>query len=257
MFGRRNPDQPLDPQQPPQQPESDLDLDMLDDLPDIPAREEPRARQAEEPPLTDLPPDPAWHSATPSILGPSVTRLLQEAEAAHQRPAEPPSSASSGQGAAPSSAVTQQLSPVPPAQPPLVPSMQPTPINGAPAQVAARPRTIAESVIGPDDFFDGRYRSERGVRIQGNARGSIESRQYIFVEAGAQVEADLSAEDITVSGDFKGKIICRRKLEVTNTGKIAGQVQTALLVVQEGGALDGELHMRDQELAGDADTRVG
>ncbi len=99
-------------------------------------------------------------------------------------------------------------------------------------------------MIGPDDFFDGRYRSERGVRIQGNARGSIESRQYIFVEGGAQVEADLSAEDITISGDFKGKISCRRRLEVTDTGKIQGQVQTALLIVQEGGALDGELHMR-------------
>ena len=108
-------------------------------------------------------------------------------------------------------------------------------------------------MIGPDDFFDGRYRSERGVRIQGNARGSIESRQYIFVEGGAQVEADLSAEDITISGDFKGKISCRRRLEVTGTGKIQGQVQTALLVVQEGGALDGELHMRvDQaEAAGE------
>ena len=121
---------------------------------------------------------------------------------------------------------------------PAVPADQPA------AEPAARARPIAESVIGPDDFFDGRYRSERGVRIQGNARGSIESRQYIFVEGGAQVEADLSAEDITISGDFKGKISCRRRLEVTGTGKIQGQVQTALLVVQEGGAIDGELHMR-------------
>ena len=63
----------------------------------------------------------------------------------------------------------------------------------------------------------------------------------------AQVEADLSAEDITISGDFKGKISCRRRLEVTSTGKIQGQVQTALLVVQEGGALDGELHMRGDQ----------
>jgi cytoskeletal protein CcmA (bactofilin family) len=102
-------------------------------------------------------------------------------------------------------------------------------------------------VIGPDDFFDGRYRSERGVRIQGNARGSIESRQYIFVEGGAEVEADLSAEEITVAGNFNGKIECRRKLEVTSTGKVQGQVTTTLLVVHEGGLIDGELHMRRDE----------
>jgi cytoskeletal protein CcmA (bactofilin family) len=112
---------------------------------------------------------------------------------------------------------------------------------------AARPRAISESVIGPDDFFDGHYRSERGVRIQGNARGSIESHQYIFVEDGAEVEADLSAEDITVAGSFKGKIECRRRLEITGSGKVHGQVQTVLLVVQEGGVIDGELHMREAD----------
>jgi cytoskeletal protein CcmA (bactofilin family) len=234
MFGRRNPDQPLDaPRQPPE--ESDLDLDMLGDLNMLPVEEptpekEPGAPPASEP--RDEPnfaPDPAWHAATPSILGPSVTRLLQEAEAANQRQ---------------SAAVTQQLTPIEPevAQPVVAPSL-----NGEALAPAARARAIAESVIGPDDFFDGRYRSERGVRIQGNARGSIESRQYIFVEAGAQVEADLSAEDITVSGDFRGKISCRRRLEVTSSGKIFGQVQTALLVVQEGGAIDGELPRRAGE----------
>ena len=116
----------------------------------------------------------------------------------------------------------------------------------------------SESVIGPDDFFDGRYRSERGVRIQGNARGSIESRQYIFVESGADVEADLSAEDITVAGRFNGKIECRRKLEVTGTGRVQGHVATALLVVHEGGLVDGQLQMqKDAELAESADDKNG
>ena len=62
------------------------------------------------------------------------------------------------------------------------------------------------------------------------------------VEAG--IEADLSAEDITVAGSFNGKIECRRKLEITGTGKVQGQVTTALLVVHEGGLIDGELHMQ-------------
>lgn len=280
MFGHRNGDRPLDSQPQPSQ-DSDLDLDIFDELPDSPEPEQadravgqPDPTETEAP--ADLPlPDPSWHAATPAILGPSVTRLLQEAEAARQRPVaggqlpaglEP---AAPAQRPASTGSVTQQLSldqvapqpAVPPvlasaprvAEVPPPPAPQPRQPVVAPEEKvvpqAARPRTIAESVIGPDDFFDGRYRSERGVRIQGNARGSIESRQYIFVEAGAQVEADLSAEDITVSGDFRGKIVCRRRLEVTSSGKIQGQVQTSLLVVQEGGAVDGELHMRNPEQA--------
>jgi cytoskeletal protein CcmA (bactofilin family) len=252
MFGRRNPDRPLDLPSP-EQPEPDLNLDLLDDLPDIlgiedlkPAETETQAappREAAPPqpePSAVPPPDPAWRASAPSILGPSVTRLLNaQPEAPHEPPTEE---------AVPR---TDLITPPPRTPAPPVYQTTPLPAQPAPAQAAVaaatRARAVAESVIGPDDFFDGRYRSERGVRIQGNARGSIESRQYIFVEAGAQVEADLSAEDITVSGDFKGKITCRRRLEVTSTGKIGGQVQTALLVVQEGGALDGELHMRGEQ----------
>jgi cytoskeletal protein CcmA (bactofilin family) len=133
---------------------------------------------------------------------------------------------------APSQAPRQEAPPAPAQEPIVATQAQP-----------ARTQQVSESVIGPDDFFDGRYRSERGVRIQGNARGSIESRQYIFVEGGAEVEADLSAEDITVAGSFNGKIECRRRLEITGTGKVQGQVTTALLVVDEGGLIDGELHM--------------
>jgi cytoskeletal protein CcmA (bactofilin family) len=251
MFGRRNPDRPHDLPLTDRQEIEDLNLDLLDDLPDIieaenakPAESAPADPVAQEQPAAPVA-EPTWQP-TPSIPGPSVTRVLQT------RPDTPPeveevprTDLSSPPPRTPAPPVFQVPSPAPVAAPPIA-ATPPTTATPAQTTSAARPaaRPIAESVIGPDDFFDGRYRSERGVRIQGNARGSIESRQYIFVEGGAQVEADLSAEDITISGDFKGKISCRRRLEVTSTGKIQGQVQTALLVVMEGGAIDGELHMR-------------
>ena len=221
MFGRRNPDQP--PAHMPQGPrEGDIDLDLLPDLPDI----SPPTREPAPPP--EAPPaDPAWYAGATAPYG----------------------------AAAPPQTVTQplpaQVEPPPPAAPPQPATV---PIAARGEAPSPRPKTASESVIGPDDFFDGRYRSERGVRIQGTARGSIESRQYIFVEGGAQVEADLVAEDITVAGTFSGKIECRRRLELTGTGKVQGHVQTALLVVHEGGMLDGELHMRG---TGDAPAQEG
>jgi cytoskeletal protein CcmA (bactofilin family) len=280
MFGRRNPDRPLDPPLPDRQETEDLNLDLLDDLPDIieaenatPAESAPAAPVAQEQPATEPrrteapATEPSWQPAS-SILGPSVTRMLQtRGDAPAEEESVPRTDLSSPPPRTPVPPVFQ-TPPAPAAQPTAVaapaaaapvattPLASAAPAPAAPASAAIAPaaaptrtpsRPIAESVIGPDDFFDGRYRSERGVRIQGNARGSIESRQYIFVEGGAQVEADLSAEDITISGDFKGKISCRRRLEVTGTGKIQGQVQTMLLVVHEGGALDGELHMRVEQ----------
>ena len=222
MFGRRNPDRPADNQTMPLK--SDLDLDMLDDLPDIlpDQPDEPATPPAAPAQADQSPDDPAWQAAAAAMLGPSVTQLLREAEAAPQQPPDDdavsspferapaittqfPSYSPAGQPNA-ETIIEAEPAPAAPAYPVTLPVLDEPVVPAAPAAAPNRARVVAESVIGPDDFFDGRYRSERGVRIQGNARGSIESRQYIYVEAGAQVEADLSAEEITIAGDFTGKI---------------------------------------------------
>lgn len=271
MFGRRTPDRPLD--QPAAPPKNEIDLGMLDDLPTIPPADPARATPTPPAPALDDP----WSAPTPAMLGPSVTQLLRAAEVAGQ-PAPPvaaPAPAITQQlpviDLSPAiESVHSQLwaaqevyadpfdTPVidAPQAPPTIsaelgiapeslwsPPATPAEPAAAPAPAAAPDRQVAESVIGPDDFFDGHYRSERGVRIQGAARGAIESRQYILVEAGAQVEAELAAEAITIAGAFTGKIACRGRLEIAATGTVQGSVETAMLVVHAGGSLDGELHM--------------
>ena len=107
-----------------------------------------------------------------------------------------------------------------------------------------------ESVIGPDDFFNGEYRSERGVRVQGRVEGSIESKGHILIEDQAQVIADLHAQDITVAGRYNGKVECRRRFEITPSGVVTGEINTDLLVVHEGGYFDGKLKMKDRATSG-------
>jgi cytoskeletal protein CcmA (bactofilin family) len=238
MFGRRNPDQSPTSKSPASsgQSENDIDLDLMPDLPPIPSLAPP------EPQLEPPPSDPAWHASAQPPAAPAWEAPAAPAAPAPVAPPPQPDAAA---------ATMVSIPPIPALRPTVPYGVTTPPTSGAATSSgtsAARSKSTSESVIGPDDFFDGRYRSERGVRIQGNARGSIESRQYIFVETGADVEADLSAEDITVAGSFNGKIECRRKLEIAGTGKVQGQVTTALLVVHEGGLVDGELHMRKDEV---------
>jgi len=246
MFGRRNPNAPTEPTSAnTSTSEGDIDLDLL---PELPAMLPPRRREpAPEPP----PSEPAWHaSATPPpperpVRTPGAPQPYDQGQGTSNAPSTQATNATSKPADDPV-IVTQTVPTAAPGGPTIT---LPRYTNSAPAEKPAlsRPKTTAESVIGPDDFFDGRYRSERGVRIQGHARGSIESRQYIYVESGADVEADLEAEDITVAGNFTGKIVCRRKLEIASTGKVHGQITTAVLIVQEGGLIDGELHMQDEQ----------
>lgn len=114
--------------------------------------------------------------------------------------------------------------------------------------------TGEESIIGPEDFFNGNYRSERGVRVQGRVEGAVESKGHILIEEQAQVSADMTAEDITVAGRFNGKVECRRRFEITPSGVVTGEINTDLLVVQEGGYFDGKLKMKDRSGTGRAPT---
>ncbi len=282
MFGRRNADA-LPVQRP---AESDVSLDDLPDLPDIlaapasPATSGPElapaqaerpslfrsAAPTEHPPVASVAPASTFPPTTPasatgvSAASPSATPASATGVSAASPSATPPPAPSSGLG---SLAGLTGTSPQPsglfggavPAAPAPAPTPAATPAvappsagarAGAPVAVVAAEARSTESVIGPDDFFDGTYRSERGVRIQGTAHGSIESRQSIYVEAGAQVEASLSAEEITVAGVCTGTIECRGRLEITGTGRIKCQVATARLIIREGGVLDGQIQMRGE-----------
>lgn len=115
--------------------------------------------------------------------------------------------------------------------------------NLTPAVPSSNMAEQQESVIGPDDFSSGSYKFAHGVRIQGRVEGSIESRGSILIEQDAQVNADISAAEIIVAGRYDGKAKCRARFRITATGMVTGEINTNILVVEEGGYFDGEFKM--------------
>lgn len=132
------------------------------------------------------------------------------------------------------------------------PTPTPTPPQPAaqqPMQQPAPPRSTMtrnddESLIAPEDTFEGQLRTTRGVRILGTVRGSIESSQYVHVEENAHVEADITAEEVVIAGEYTGNLTCRQRVEIRATGRVSGKIETAKLLLHEGGFFDGALHMQ-------------
>ena len=124
--------------------------------------------------------------------------------------------------------------------------------NGAePPRASSLPNIGGEeSVIGPDDFFSGSYSFARGVRIQGRVEGAIESRGHIVIEEQAQVTGDIVAREVTVAGRYDGRTVCRGRFRITPTGFVTGEINTNLLIIEEGGYFGGELRMKERVIAG-------
>jgi cytoskeletal protein CcmA (bactofilin family) len=110
------------------------------------------------------------------------------------------------------------------------------------------PQTTAEnqesiSVIDQYSNFDGTYNSTRDLRIEGQVKGTIECRGTLHIAQGANVNASIEAENISVAGELDGEITCRGKLLLLPSGRVRGKINTRTLIIHEGAFYEGELEM--------------
>ena len=105
----------------------------------------------------------------------------------------------------------------------------------------------AFSVVDRHSAFDGTFRADRDLRIEGEVKGTIECQGTLFVAQGATVAAKVEAENITVAGDLNGDIRCRGRLQMMPSGRVRGKVATETLVINEGAYYEGQLEMAAPE----------
>ena len=99
------------------------------------------------------------------------------------------------------------------------------------------------SLIDRNSSFDGVFKSDRDLRIEGEARGTVECQGTLFVAEGGVVTATVDAENVAVAGELTGEVRCRGRLQVMPSGRLRGRVMTRTLVVNEGAIYEGQLEM--------------
>jgi cytoskeletal protein CcmA (bactofilin family) len=118
--------------------------------------------------------------------------------------------------------------------------------RGFPAQVPTETQE-SMSVIDQYSDFDGTYNSTRDLRIEGQVKGTIECRGTLYIAQGANVNARVEAENISVAGELEGEITCRGKLQLLPSGRVTGKINTVTLVIHEGAFYEGDLEMGGPE----------
>jgi cytoskeletal protein CcmA (bactofilin family) len=101
----------------------------------------------------------------------------------------------------------------------------------------------AASVVDRESSFEGTFRSQKDLRVEGELKGTISCNGTLFVTEGAVVSATIDAEHVTVAGDVHGEVRCRGKLQILPSGRVRARVATGSLVIQEGAIYEGELEM--------------
>jgi cytoskeletal protein CcmA (bactofilin family) len=81
------------------------------------------------------------------------------------------------------------------------------------------------------------------LRIDGNFHGSISTGDILIIGEHALVHADIKVGEIEIHGQVNGRIEAKRRVEITASGRLRGDVHTPVLSVSPGGILDGRIQM--------------
>ena len=91
--------------------------------------------------------------------------------------------------------------------------------------------------------FEGKLTFKDTVRIDGRFQGEISSENTLIVGKSGEVEASICSTNVVVNGTVVGDIQARGQLTLHKTARVDGDVNTPVLVVEEGAVFNGQLTM--------------
>ena len=104
------------------------------------------------------------------------------------------------------------------------------------------PGTIT-ALIDKGASFEGKLTFEGTVRIGGQFKGEIFTRDTLVVDPGAEIEAQIEADNVIISGKVKGNVFARHNVTMHPPARFTGTVTTPSLRIDEGVVFEGASYM--------------
>ncbi len=105
------------------------------------------------------------------------------------------------------------------------------PVSSRAAACISQGIKIKGEISGKEDLF-----------IDGTLEGKLDlSGASVTIGPNGKVKADIQAREIVVRGHVQGKLTGRDRVQLWNTGQVAGEVQTERLAIEDGAVLRGKV----------------
>jgi cytoskeletal protein CcmA (bactofilin family) len=85
------------------------------------------------------------------------------------------------------------------------------------------------------------------VAMNGKFRGELLSADTLYLGLEGEVEAEVRVTVGFISGQIKGNIAGRERIELSRSARIFGNIVTPILVLEEGAVFDGQCKTSRQE----------
>lgn len=101
--------------------------------------------------------------------------------------------------------------------------------------------------IGKGTVCEGMISSRDTITIAGKVAGKVATEGMVVVEQDGTVDADITALEAFINGRVDGNITARKRVEITPTGRVQGDIESASLSIAEGVLFDGTCHMTGEK----------
>ena len=106
-------------------------------------------------------------------------------------------------------------------------------------KIFTNPTTMVDrTIIGDQIYIEGTIRGEEDLLIEGSVKGNIEMRSHhLTVGSKGQVEAEVRAANVTISGKLEGNINATGRVEITKQADFNGEIKAKSISVEDGAYL--------------------
>lgn len=111
------------------------------------------------------------------------------------------------------------------------------------SKVSRRMGYIGESII-----IKGGLSGNEDLTIDGRVEGKIELKDHNLTIGGAgRVFAEIFAKSVTITGEVNGNVRAEERIEITNSGKVKGDLLSPRITIADGAQFKGSVDMASCE----------
>jgi cytoskeletal protein CcmA (bactofilin family) len=103
------------------------------------------------------------------------------------------------------------------------------------------------TIVGEHTVIKGNLKGDEDLQVRGKVEGSIQLTKTLIVERSGIVVANISVQDAIVSGIVVGNITAANSVQITDEGRMVGDITAPRVIIVDGASYRGNVDMGDLE----------
>jgi len=128
---------------------------------------------------------------------------------------------------------------------------QTQPVRSEAPRMAAAPafqNKTAHANIGQSLFIKGEVSGSEDLTVDGRVEGRIDLKDHnLTIGPNGKVHADVHAKNITIVGEITGNVTADEKVDLTDSGRLVGDIRAPRIAVSDGAQFKGSVDMLQQQ----------